>query len=165
MDGGGGHQVGVQQVHGIAHPRHVGHRVQRPHLVVVDVSHRAAVGLSLGLSDGVIDLPGPLFYLLGHGQAVDYLPDVSRRGVVVMVVAVMLMAVVPVVVLVLLMAVDGHLHPGARNAARLRGHRSNLHSGQAEAVHGLQKVPPLFLAEQLVQGGHEHIPRRSHAAL
>ena len=65
MDGGGGHQVGVQQMEGIAHANHVGHRVQRPHLVVVDVSHRAALGLRL--SDGVVDLTGAVPHLLGQG--------------------------------------------------------------------------------------------------
>ena len=150
-----------QKIQGAAHASDVGHRVQRSHLVVVDVPHLTAVGLSLGLGDGVIDLSGPLFCLSGHGQAVDYLSDVSRRGVMVMVVV---FAVMVMVVLVLLVAVDRHPHMSARNAARLRGHRGNLHSGQAETVHHIQKGFPLVLAQQFVQGGHEHIPRRPHIA-
>ena len=67
VDGGGGHQVGVQQMEGIAHANHVGHRVKRSHLVEMDIPHRAPVGLGLRLSDGVVDLTGAVPHLLGQG--------------------------------------------------------------------------------------------------
>ena len=51
----------------------------------VDIPHIAAVGLGLRLGNGVVDLPGLFPDLPGQGQAVDDRPDVSRRGVVMMV--------------------------------------------------------------------------------
>ena len=47
MDGGDHNPFRLKQMQGVAHARHVGHRVQSPHLVEVDVAHRAAVGLGL----------------------------------------------------------------------------------------------------------------------
>ena len=58
------------------------------------------MGLGLGLGNGVVDLPGPVLYLLGQGQAVDDRPDVSRRGVVVMVVFVFMMELMVMVLVV-----------------------------------------------------------------
>ena len=69
------------------------------------------------------------------------------------------------VVLLLLLAVDRHPHVGARDAAGFGGHRGHLHPGQSQAVHGVQKLLPLALAQQLIQGGHEHISCRPHIAL
>ena len=77
----------------------------------------------------------------------------------------MMVLMVMMIVVVLLVAVDGHPHMGARNAAGLSGHRGHLHPRQAQAVHGSQKLLLLAVAQQLIQGGHEHIPCRPHAAL
>ena len=79
---------------GIAHARHIGHGVQRAHLVVVDVAHRAAVGLGLGPGDGVIDPAGVVLHLLGEGQMVDEMGDGAGGGVVVIVAVVMVMVMV-----------------------------------------------------------------------
>ena len=58
-----------------------------------------------------------------------------RRGVVVMVVVPVMMVMMAVMVLVFLVTVDSHLHVGARDSAGLGRHRSDLHPGQAQAVH------------------------------
>ena len=192
------HPVGAEQVEGIAHAGDVGHRVQSPHLVVVDVPHRAAVGLGLRLSDGVVYPPGIGLHLLRQIQSVDDLRDVAGGGVVVMVVfmlmvmimvmivmmlvvmvvvMVMMMLVVMVVVMVMMMlvvvivvmivmmlqfllAVDGDLHMGAGNAAGGTLYRLQPDAWQTQAVHGVEEA--LLVLQQLVQGGHEHIPRRPH---
>ena len=115
---------------------HVGHRVQRPHLMKVDVPHLTAVGLGFGLGDGAVDRFGVGFHPVGQGQAVDDLPDAPRRGVVMVVVfMVMAMVLVAMVVAVLLLAVDRYPHVRASDAAGFSGHRGHLHPGQAQAVH------------------------------
>ena len=84
-------------------------------------------------------------------------------GVVVVVLMLIFMAmgmVVVVKVLVLLRSVDGDLHMGAADAAGDGGGRLQMNAGQAQAVHGGQEA--LLVLQQLVQGGHEHIPRRAH---
>ena len=200
MDGGDEDLLRLEQGQGIAHPRHVGHRVQGPHLVEVHVPHGATVGLGLRPGDGVIDGLGLGLHPVGQGEGVDDLPDVAWGGVVVMVVVfsvamVMSVAVVVMVVVVvmgimvmfvvvvllnvevdmvvmgrlagdgpgLLLPVHGDRHVGARDAAG--GGFLGLHpdAGEAQAVHGVQKA--LLVFQQLVQGGHEHIPGGPHIAL
>ena len=104
MDGGGQNLVGLEQVQGVAHPHHIGHRVQSTHLVEVHVPHRAAMGLGLRLSDGVVHPSGVGLHLLGQGEAVDDRSDVARGGVVVMVVL-LPVAMVVVMIMVVLVAV------------------------------------------------------------
>ena len=65
----GGHDtLHTQHVHQQADPRHVGHRVQSPHLVEVHVSHGAAVGLGFRLGDGVVHPSGVGLHLLRQGE-------------------------------------------------------------------------------------------------
>ena len=103
MDGGGQNLVGLEQVQGVAHPHHVGHRIQSTHLVEVHVPHRAAMGLGLRLSDGVVHPSGVGLHLLGQGEAVDDRSDVARGGVVVMVVVPLPVVVAMVMVVAVLM--------------------------------------------------------------
>ena len=111
VDGGGQNLVRLEQVQGVAHPKHVGHRVQSTHLVEVHVPHRAAVGLGLRLSDGVVHPSGVGLHLLGQGEAVDDRSDVARGGVVVMVVVVPLPVVVVVVMVVVMVVLVAMLMP------------------------------------------------------
>ena len=91
--------------------------------------------------------------------------------VVVMVVVVLLLAVEVVMMglfrwgggLSLLLAVHGDGHVGARDAAGGGGLSLQMHPGQPQTVHGIQKA--LLVLQQLVQGGHEHIPGGPHIAL
>lgn len=105
MDGGGQDLVGLEQVQGVAHPHHVGHRVQSPHLVEVHVSHGAAVGLGFRLGDGVVHPSGVGLHLLRQGEAVDDRSDVARRGVVMMVVVRLPVVMVVAIIMVVLVAV------------------------------------------------------------
>ena len=83
--------------------------------------------------------------------------------VVIVVVVMMLMVMVVVVVLQLFLAVDGDLHMGTRDAAGDTRLRLHMDAGQAQAVHGFEEA--LLVLQKLVQGGHEHIPRRPHMTL
>ena len=130
-------------------------------------------------------------HLIGEGQAVNDFSDMPGGGVVVMVVVllampvavVMVMLVVVMVVVVLLLAVEvvmmglfrwggglslllavhGDGHVGARDAAGGGGLSLQMYPGQPQTVHGIQKA--LLVLQQLVQGGHEHIPGGPHIAL
>ena len=64
----------------------------------------------------------------------------------------------------LFLSVHRHLHMGAPDAALGGLFRPHLHAGQAQAVHGAQKLRPLGLVQQLPQSRGEHIPRRAHIA-
>ena len=64
----------------------------------------------------------------------------------------------------LFLAVHRHLHMGAPDAALGGLFRPHLHAGQAQAVHGAQKLRPPGLVQQLPQSRGEHIPRRAHIA-
>ena len=198
--------VGGEKPQGVAGPYHVGHGVQSAHLVVVDLAHGAAVGLGLGLGDGVIDAPGADLDLIRQVHAVDEVPDVVGRGVVMVVfmamvvivyvvmlmhvvmdvvvhmemghgvsvpmlvvvtVMVMIMVVVPMVVVVvvpLLMAMDGHRHVGAGDAAGHRRLRRHVDAGETQAVHFVQKGGLLLLAQKFKEGGGEHVPGAPHGA-
>lgn len=86
---------------------------------------------------------------------------------VVVTVMVMIMVVVPMVVVVvvpLLMAVDGHRHMGARDAAGHRRLRRHVDAGETQAVHLLQKGGLLLLAQKFKEGGGEHVPGAPHGA-
>ena len=127
------------------------------------------MGLGLRPGDGVIDGLGLGLHPVGQGEGVDDLPDVARGGVVVLVVVfsvavVMSVAVVVVVVMVmvvvllpvgvdvvvmgslvggglgLLLPVHRDRHVGARDATG--GGFLGLHpdTGEAQAVHGVQKA-------------------------
>ena len=63
---------------------------------------------------------------------------------------------------VLLLAMDGHGHVGARNAAGLGVCRAHRHAGQAQGVHLVHKG--LLVVQKLVQGGHQHIAGCAHGA-
>ena len=223
VDGGDHDALGPEQVEGIAHARHIGHGVQRAHLVVVDVAHRAAVGLGLGPGDGVIDPAGVVLHLLGEGQMVDEMGNGAGGGVVVIVpmlmVMVMIVVVVMVVVMVMLMVmvvvvivlmvmvvvmmmlmtvlvvvvmmmlmvmtvlvlmvvvmiivmivtigplldtVDGHMHVGARDARGDAPLGLQVHAGEGQVVHGVQEG--LFVLQELIEGGEQHIAGRAHIA-
>ena len=185
VNGGGQNLVRAEQIQGVAHAGDIRHRVQRPHLVVVDVPHRAAVGLGLRLGDGVIYPTGVDLDLLRQGQAVNQLRNMSRRGVMVVMmvelrmvmgvrVAVLMVVVVPRIAamevggrlrgggLMLLLAVYGHRHVGAGNAAGGGGLGLQPDPRQAQPVHGAEK--PRLVLQQLVQGGHKHVPGGPHAA-
>lgn len=217
VDGGDHDALGPEQVEGIAHARHIGHGVQRAHLVVVDVAHRAAVGLGLGPGDGIIDPAGVVLHLLGEGQMVDEMGNGAGGGVVVIVAVVMVMvmavlvvvvmAVVVVMVMVMLMlmlmvvvmlvlmvmvvvmmmlmtvlvlmvvvmvmvmivtigplldTVDGHMHVGARDARGDAPLGLQVHAGEGQVVHGVQEG--LFVLQELIEGGEQHIAGRAHIA-
>ena len=195
MDRGDEDLFRLEQGQGIAYPRHVGHCVQGTHLVEVYVPHGTAVGLGLRLGDGVIDGLRVRFYSVGERKGVDDLPDVPRRGVVVMVVVVfsvavvmsvamvVIVVVVMVVVVVLLtvgleMVVMGRLAGGGFGL--LLSVHSDGHVGAGDAAGGgflglhpdtweAQAVhgvqKPLLVLQQLVQGGHEHVTGGPHIAL
>ena len=80
----GRNAVRVQEIHRIAHARHIGHRVQRAHLVEVHFLHRHAVRLRLRRRNRVIHAAGTRTHLLRQGQAVDQSGNLPRRGVVMM---------------------------------------------------------------------------------
>jgi hypothetical protein len=76
---------------------------------------------------------------------------------------------VPMVMLVpmgsLLLSVNRYLHMRAHDAAGFCRDGDKFHPRQTQSVHGMQKVCPLVLIQQFIQRGHEHVPRRPHAAL
>ena len=57
---------------------------------------------------------------------------------------------------------DGHVGTGDALAAGRLG--PDLHTGE-EGVHICQELGPVRLGAQLVEGRHEHVPRRAHGAL
>ena len=109
VDGGGHNLVGREQIHGVAHAHHVGHRVQGPHLVEVDLVYRAAVGLGLGGGNGVVYRLSVGLCLLRQGQAADEGGDVAGRGVVMVVMAVVMLMVMMVLVAVVMAGTVGVL--------------------------------------------------------
>ena len=72
---------------------------------------------------------------------------------------------VPVVVGLLLLTVDGHRHVGTCDAAGHRRLRRHPDAGQSQTVHLRQKLGLLFLGQELVEGGGEHIAGAPHGAL
>ena len=64
----------------------------------------------------------------------------------------------------LLLAVDGHRHVGARNAAGGGGAGLRRHPRQAQVVHPGHKGGAGVRVQQFVQGGHQHIAGGAHVA-
>jgi hypothetical protein len=83
------------------------------------------------------------------------------RMIMVMIVMVFMVMVMNVLGFFLL-AVHGHLHVGARNAALDGLLRFHMHAGQAQAVHFFNES--LFVGNQFQQRRHQHIARRAHGA-
>ena len=79
-----------------------------------------------------------------------------------MLVVMLMIVLVMMEVLVLLLAVDGNRHMGAADAAGDGGCRLQMNARQTQTVHGIQEA--LLVLQQFVQGGHEHISRRTHVA-
>ena len=77
-------------------------------------------------------------------------------------VVVMIVAMVVVVVVPFLLAVDGHRHVGARDAAGHRRLRRHADAGEPQTVHLLQEGGLLLLAQKLEEGGGEHVPGAPH---
>ena len=77
-------------------------------------------------------------------------------------VVVMIVAMVVVVVVPFLLAVDGHRHVGARDAAGHRRLRRHADAGETQAVHLLQEGGLLLLTQELEEGGGEHVPGAPH---
>ena len=84
--------------------------------------------------------------------------------VIMVMIAVVVMIVVMVVVVVVpfLLAVDGHRHVGARDAAGHRRLRRHADAGEPQTVHLLQEGGLLLLAQKLEEGGGEHVPGAPH---
>ena len=70
--------------------------------------------------------------------------------------------VVIVAVCPLLDAVDGHMHVGARDARGDAPLGLQVHAGEGQVVHGVQEG--LFVLQELIEGGEQHIPCRAHIA-
>ena len=84
--------------------------------------------------------------------------------IVFMVIMVMIVVMVVVVVVPLLLAVDGHRHVGARDAAGHRRLRRHADAGEPQTVHFLQEGGLLLLTQELEEGGGEHVPGAPHSA-
>ena len=69
----------MEQIHGIAYSGYVGHCVQSPHLMEMNVSHRTSVRLCFRFGNGIIYGPGMTFYFLREFQSVDEPGNVPRR--------------------------------------------------------------------------------------
>ena len=102
MDGGAEHLLRPQLVHQQADAHHVGHRVQRPHLMEVDLLHRATVGMALRLGDQAVDRLRVSPDLLRQVQVAQQVADLPHAGVMVMMrVPVVVVMGVPMVVVMM----------------------------------------------------------------
>ena len=66
------------------------------------------------------------------------------------------------VMAVFFLAVDGDVHVGAADTAGHCGPGGHLHSGD-QVIHGVQES--LFVLQQFIQGGHQHVACGTHIAL
>ena len=154
---------------------HIRHRVQRAHLMEVNLIHRAAVGCTFRLGDGAVDLQRLLLHLRGQTGFLNGMLHPGHGGVMMMPVTMfvlvgMVMAVlvhmvmrmfVLVRVAVLLFPVYQHMHMQALHTAFLRRMNLHLHPRQ-QLIHLLQKSLLLLRAQQIQQRSGEHIARRAH---
>ena len=85
-------------------------------------------------------------------------------GMCMLVVMVVMFMVMGVVVLPFLLAVDGHRHVSAGDAAGHRRLRRHMDAGETQTVHFLQKGGLLLLAQKLEEGGGEHVSGAPHGA-
>ena len=93
------------------------------------------------------------------------MPMIVFMVIMVMIAVVVMIVVMVVAVLPLLVAVDGHRHMGARDAAGHRRLRRHADAGEPQTVHFLQEGGLLLLAQKLKEGGGEHIPGTPHGTL
>ena len=90
------------------------------------------------------------------------MPMIVFMVIMVMIAVVVMIVVMVVVVLPLLVAVDGHRHMGARDAAGHRRLRRHADAGETQAVHLLQEGGLLLLAQKLKEGSGKHVPGAPH---
>ena len=105
VDGGAEHLPHPQPMHQQADAHHVGHRVHGPHLVEVDLLHRAAVGVALRLGDQAVDRLRVGAHLLGQVHVAQQVADLPHTGVVVMMRVSVVMGVIMSVVVVMMVFV------------------------------------------------------------
>ena len=156
----------MEQIHGIAYSGYVGHCVQRPHLMEMNVSHRTSVRLCFRFGNGIIYGPGMTFCFLREFQSVDEPGNVPRRRM--MMTAMMMVPVRGLPAsggrrLFLFFSVYGYLHMGSRNSAGRSGLRFQPHTGQPQMIHYIQES--FFIIQQFIQSGHQHVSCRPHIAL
>ena len=104
-----------------------------------------------------------MYMEMGDGMC---MPMIVFMVIMVMIDVVMMIVVMVVVVgFPLLMAVDGHRHVGAGDAAGHGRLRRHMDAGETQAVHLFQKGSLLLLAQEFKEGGGEHIPGTPHGTL
>ena len=154
---------------------HIRHRVQRAHLMEVNLIHRAAVGGAFRLGDGAVDLQRLLLHLRGQTGFLNGMLHPGHGGVMVMPVTMFVLVGMlmngrrrvhlrmnrAVIVAVLLFPIYQHMHMQALHTAFLRRMNLHLHPRQ-QLIHLLQKSLLLLRAQQIQQRSGEHIPRRTH---
>lgn len=101
-----------------------------------------------------------MYMEMGDGMC---MPMIVFMVIMVMIDVVMMIVVMVVVVgFPLLMAVDGHRHVGAGDAAGHGRLRRHVDAGETQGVHLFQKGCFLLLAQEFKEGGGEHIPGTPH---
>lgn len=93
-----------------AHPHHIRHSIQRPHLVEMHLGDGFSVGPALGLRNGLIDRLGLSLDRIRQRQVGDHMGDVRQAGMVVMGVGMVMVMVMGMDMRVLLLAVDPYVH-------------------------------------------------------
>ncbi len=106
MHRGGQHFLRADALHQHANAHHVGHGIQRAHLVKVDFAHRLAMGMGFGLGDEGIHGLCVFPHLFGNGQVREQVHNIRHaRMAMGMVVVVMAMVEVMIAVVVMGMVV------------------------------------------------------------